>query len=348
MKRFAKTSMVFATLLALSSAGLAPADPPAVIVAGDQPANVDHEVRRDKKFHCCKAEKLIGKTVKNRAGKDIGTIKDLALDPQTGRVVYGVLSFGGFIGLGEKLFAIPWSAFEYDEDKTPILNVTKDQLEASRGFDADKWPNMADGRWADETYSSFGQKPYWAADRNDQTTPMDRNDRNTMNDVNNPGNRNNPNDRNYANNPNDPNNANRQIDNVRPATIARATTITGTPLKNSAGEDIGTIDDLVLDCCQGRVAAAVVRCNAVLGMGGESCMVPWKAFTVTTLDNTNVRLTSNLTKEQVTSAPKMVDDDEYQTRPDYLSSLYRHYNVQPYWSSTDPTYQPRTRTGGRG
>jgi len=60
------------------------------------------------------ASTLIGNEVRNREGEDLGRIEDFMMDRETGRVAYAVLSFGGFLGVGNKLFAVPWDAFTID------------------------------------------------------------------------------------------------------------------------------------------------------------------------------------------------------------------------------------------
>ena len=68
-----------------------------------------------------------------------------------------MLSFGGFLGMGEKLFAVPWSALTLDTaNKRFTLNVAKDRLESAPGFNNDSWPNMSDQTWADGIHSYYG------------------------------------------------------------------------------------------------------------------------------------------------------------------------------------------------
>ena len=64
-----------------------------------------------------KASSIIGTSVVSRKGDSLGDIKEVVIDPRTGRVAYAVVSFGGFLTLGEKLFAIPFSSFEYNVQK---------------------------------------------------------------------------------------------------------------------------------------------------------------------------------------------------------------------------------------
>src|ERR1700722_19550431 len=89
------------------------------------------------------ADTVVGDQVVNLQNEDLGIIEHMMIDLESGRVAYAVLSFGGFLGMGDKLFAIPWSALALDPaDHKFILNVDKDLLKAAPGFDKDQWPNM--------------------------------------------------------------------------------------------------------------------------------------------------------------------------------------------------------------
>ncbi len=103
------------------------------------------------------AATLIGNDVYNAEGEDLGDIKEIMLDMSRGEISYAVLSFGSFLGMGSKLFAVPWSALTLDtENKRFTLNVPRDRLERAPGFDRDKWPNMADQSWAKGIHSYYG------------------------------------------------------------------------------------------------------------------------------------------------------------------------------------------------
>jgi len=106
------------------------------------------------------ADTLIGNDVVNHKGDDLGEIKEIMLDMFTGKVSYAVLSFGGFLGMGKKLFAVPWNALTLDtKNKRFVLNVEKDRLKDAPGFDKDKWPNMVDESWAKDIHLYYGTKP---------------------------------------------------------------------------------------------------------------------------------------------------------------------------------------------
>ena len=103
------------------------------------------------------ADTLIGNDVYSQNEEDLGDIKEIMLDTSTGKVSYAVLSYGGFLGMGEKLFAVPWEALKLDTiNKRFVLNVDSEKLESAPGFDKDNWPNMADEKWADHIHSFYG------------------------------------------------------------------------------------------------------------------------------------------------------------------------------------------------
>lgn len=107
------------------------------------------------------ADTLIGEDVYNDQDEDLGDIKEIMLDMRSGRVSYAVLAFGGFLGMGEKLFAVPWNALTLDTvNKRFILKVTKERLKDAPGFESDHWPDMASTAWADTIHSYYGTKPY--------------------------------------------------------------------------------------------------------------------------------------------------------------------------------------------
>ena len=108
------------------------------------------------------ASSFEGETVVNRQGETVGEIEEIMLDVRSGRIAYAVMSVGGFLGLGEKYFAIPWRAFTMDTDeKRFILDVDKARLEAAPGFDRNHWPSMADETWAAQIHAYYSTKPYW-------------------------------------------------------------------------------------------------------------------------------------------------------------------------------------------
>lgn len=106
------------------------------------------------------ADTLIGDSVVNGVEEDLGDIKEIMLDMNTGQVAYAVLAFGGFLGMGEKLFAVPWQALHLDTiNHRFVLNVEKERLKTAPGFNKDAWPDMSDVNWANQIHTFYGTDP---------------------------------------------------------------------------------------------------------------------------------------------------------------------------------------------
>ena len=108
------------------------------------------------------ASTLIGDPVRNSEGEDLGKIEDFMIDLDTGCIVYAVLSFGGILGMGGKLFAIPWSSLRVDmEEECVRFDVDKETLEEAPGFDEDNWPEPQDYGIVTTVYQFYGvENPY--------------------------------------------------------------------------------------------------------------------------------------------------------------------------------------------
>ena len=103
------------------------------------------------------ADTLIGDHVHNLKNEHLGEIKEFMLDMRTGKVAYAVMSSGGVLGIGEKLFAVPFQALTLDTvNKRFTMNVAKDHIENAPGFDTDNWPDMASQQWSNEIHSYYG------------------------------------------------------------------------------------------------------------------------------------------------------------------------------------------------
>lgn len=107
------------------------------------------------------ASSIIGDEVANHQEENLGSISDIMLDTQSGEIRYAVLSAGGFLGIGDKLFAIPWEALQLDTaEHRFLLDVDAERLKNAPGFDKDNWPDMADPTWVDSVHSYYGSSSY--------------------------------------------------------------------------------------------------------------------------------------------------------------------------------------------
>lgn len=104
------------------------------------------------------ATSITGNKVHNPAGEELGKVEDLMIDLTSGEVTYAVVSFGGVLGIGNKLFAVPLQALKTDtENHEFVLDESKDRLENAPGFDKDNWPDAADSKWQNEVRSYYGR-----------------------------------------------------------------------------------------------------------------------------------------------------------------------------------------------
>jgi sporulation protein YlmC with PRC-barrel domain len=99
-----------------------------------------------------------GSRVVNAKEENLGKIEEVMIDSERGRIAYVVLSFGGLLGMGNKLFAIPWESLEFNRGDY-ILKLDKSVLEKAEGFDEEAWTMTRDELVS--VYKRCGIQPYW-------------------------------------------------------------------------------------------------------------------------------------------------------------------------------------------
>lgn len=129
--------------------------------------NIDGKIIGDNEYSSVlTASSLKGTSIINNKGENLGELKDLMIDLLSGNIAYAVVSFGGFLGMGNKLFAMPWEAFVVDERKEKLVaNIDKEVLENAPGFDENNWPKRPTRDFISQVHSHYGYKPYWDRDR---------------------------------------------------------------------------------------------------------------------------------------------------------------------------------------
>lgn len=124
---------------------------PAGVVAGSSGTPValhkgmqyEHKSMEDARL-TLSAGSLVGDKIVSPDGEKIGKLEEIMIDINDGSVAYAVLSFGGFLGIGDKLFALPWGMLRVDEaNKRIVCDISKDALELAPGFDKDNWPDFS-------------------------------------------------------------------------------------------------------------------------------------------------------------------------------------------------------------
>jgi sporulation protein YlmC with PRC-barrel domain len=105
---------------------------------------------------------MIGDDIFDENDEKVGNLEEIMIDLDRGRIAYAVLSFGGILGMGDKLFAIPWDALRVDAmNENLVTDVDKDALEDAPGFDKDDWPETVEHDWLTTVYDFYGYEPYW-------------------------------------------------------------------------------------------------------------------------------------------------------------------------------------------
>ena len=184
-----------------------------------------------------KLTRLLGIAVQNPQGEQLGTIKDLMLNLRDERIAYAVLGTGGFLGIGDRLIALPPNALSgRPNQKHLLLHADKESLKTAPSFDRNNWPEMADARWLSETGGQYAGKNGERMKEAAGAEPK----------------------------PEEP--AAKPEETAAPR-LVRATELIGTTIRNTKGEKIGEIHDSGVDLKTGTVRYMVVRAAEVTGVG---------------------------------------------------------------------------------
>jgi len=219
--------------------------------------------------HVFRSGEIIGLPVKNKEGEHLGKIDDLVIDMKSGEVRYAALSFGGFAGLGNKLFAVPFEKMMFvfgEPNKTNsrhfIFEVTKDQLEKAPGFDSSHWPNVADPQW-----SASVDKHYNVTRKEQVKTDSDAN-----------------------------------APKVAYETVFRASKMKGMDVRNDHDENLGSVDEIVIDVPKGQVKYVALSFGSWFTGGNKLFAVPLTSFTLKHA-NEKTFLVTHHSQEALKNAP---------------------------------------------
>ena len=103
---------------------------------------------------------LCARTVVDQAGEVLGSIVDLLLDLERGRIAYAVVASGGFMGLGERLVAVPWNALKPGARQF-VLQGKRAALDSGPIFEHEQWYRVPAKWWHERVHAHFGTRPYW-------------------------------------------------------------------------------------------------------------------------------------------------------------------------------------------
>lgn len=261
-----------------------------------------------------RSSELIGKKVENRQGQDLGKVYDLVLTSDLQQVSYLALARGGVLGVGAKLYAIPWQAVQMGPENKIIVPVTAEQLEAAPGFDEDNWPGWGDPRWVTgmirrgQAYERE-QQPGQPTER--ESTAQEDRERSRET----PGMRGEGRAEMAA--------------ATQDVQYRRLTHLTGMHVKNDKGEDFGNIEDFVIDARNGRVAYTIVSFGGFWGIGEKYAAVPYNAIDLQPRRNIARLEADRQTLESIAFEPGKFPD---LTNRQYAQRIHEAFDVEPYWT----------------
>jgi PRC-barrel domain len=110
------------------------------------------------------ANKVQDTPVYNNSGESLGSIHDVMIDKKSGNVAYAIMSFGGFLGIGNSYHPLPWSVLKYDTNKGGyVVNLDRRQLEGAPAYPAGSAPAWGDRDFETKIHDFYGVNPYWGS-----------------------------------------------------------------------------------------------------------------------------------------------------------------------------------------
>lgn len=303
-----------------------------------------HARSPDRLNAAAKASDIIGMTVNNYQDEKLGSVEDLAVDLESGRVVQVILTSGGFLGIGNSLTAVPPGALHPDTAKQVLhLNADKAKLESAPKFDANKWAECCDSNHLSAVYRHYGEEPAFNFIGQGETRRDDQ--RNQMDQAADP--------RNVVTRTNDQTWDQSRSAAARRAMIPperlgklqRASKIIGMTVMNRQDETLGDVENILVDLPSGRLVAVVLSSGGFLGIGDELSAVP---PTVLQFSADQASLQLDATKEKLSNAPHFKANQWPNfAEPSYASGIYRAYKVEPYFTTDRTTDADNTRLNVR-
>ena len=119
-------------------------------------------VATDESSSLISSDKVEGTAVYDRGGEKLGSIHSVMIDKISGKVAYAVMSFGGFLGMGDSYHPLPWHVLTYDTGQGGyVVDLDRNKLEGAPTYATSETPNWSDRRWGQQVHDYYGSRPYW-------------------------------------------------------------------------------------------------------------------------------------------------------------------------------------------
>lgn len=319
--------------------------------------------RPDRLKDTTKSSDIIGMTVKNYQNEKLGTVENLAVDVESGRIVQVIISSGGFLGMGTTLTPVPPGALHHEVGQKILhLDCSNEKFDAAPKCDASKWKEDSQSNRVTEVYGYYGQQPYFI----DNSTGYSSTDtfantlpRNTDGTVNTAGAR----TLDKVNNAEIARNVEENHNNIstrnpdgswtriyystnqsfsRLGYVQKASKLMGAPVNNLQNENIGKVENFIIDLSSGRIVAVIISSGGYIGMDNEFSVVPPAALRYNAAHDT---LQLDTSKETLAASPHFNANQWPDfNQPDYAGAVYHAYNVEPYFT-TEATAEPDNVAG---
>lgn len=281
-----------------------------------------------------KASDIIGMTVNNYQDEKLGSVDELAVDLESGRIVQVILSTGGFIGVGDHLSAVPPPALHHDvANKVLHLDANKEKLKSAPEFKSAEWTKYSDADHLSAVYTYYGQEPAFKFVHQGELIDGTPNNATTRN-------------------PDGTLRKNRltgerqwMIPTSRLGQIQKASKLMGMTVKNRQDEKLGKVDNMLVDVQSGRIVAVILSSGGFLGIGDALSAVPPTSLLFNTERDT---LQLDTTKELLAAAPHFQSNQWPDfNQPGYSDNVYRVYNQEPYFTTNVVTNADNTGRNAR-
>jgi sporulation protein YlmC with PRC-barrel domain len=280
---------------------------------------IRHTRTQDHLNGAVKASDVIGMLVRSSGGGKIGAVEDLALDMESGRIVEVIVSTGGYTGLGDMLTAVPPGALHFNAaEKELRLDADREKVKSAPKFELSDWDKSFDSDHLSASYDLFGEEPAFRfIHKGDSVLGGQRNTVTTYQ-------------------PDGSYDYNRvlsqtqsEIPEARLGHIQRASALMDTSVNNPKDENLGKVENILLDLESGRIVAVVVSSGGYLGKEDELSALPPTALRYN-VDRHTLQL--NASKEMLSNGPHFRANQWPDfAEPGYANGVYRAYLVEPYF-----------------
>jgi sporulation protein YlmC with PRC-barrel domain len=273
---------------------------------------------RELNLRAVEASQVIGRALVDAEGENLGSINDLVVDFDDSRIAAAVVGYGGVLGIGKTLVAVPLPFLTREtteEGEALQMNITREKLEEAPTF---RW-DAEDPRELIQVAASYF-KESWAGDGDDQQHVRDQKRGRPVDPESQPGAATEEGENSNAD-------AGRPTTPARVASLFQASSLLRSHVRESTGENVGRLDDFIVDLESGRIIAGIVGYGGLLGIGKTLHAVPLEQMT---LQEEGKEIQLRLTREQLLNTPRYSARDGNLDDPEWFRTLRAYFEGRDF------------------